>query len=73
MEGAGGDEQDVIGLHRAVLGGHGGAFDDRQQVALHSLARHVRPLAALASRHLVDLVEEDQPRLLDPGAGLALQ
>ena len=38
----GGDEQDVIGLHRPVLRVDRGAFDERQQVALHALARHVR-------------------------------
>ena len=48
MEGARGDEQHVVGLHRAMLGGDGGALDQRQQVALHALARDVRPLGALA-------------------------
>ncbi len=43
MEGPGGDEQDVIGLDRAVLGVDGGSLDDRQQVALDALARDVRP------------------------------
>ena len=42
MERAGGDEQDVIGLDRAVLGVDRGPLDDRQQVALHALARDVR-------------------------------
>ena len=41
MERAAGDEQDVVGLDHAVLGGDGGAFDQRQQVALHALARHI--------------------------------
>ena len=41
VERAGGDEQDVVRAHRAVLGGHRRALDDRQQVALHALARHV--------------------------------
>jgi hypothetical protein len=43
-----------------------GALHDRQQIALHALPRHVGPLATpLARRHLVDLVDEDDPRLLD--------
>jgi hypothetical protein len=41
VERAAGDEQDVVGLDHAVLGRHGRAFDQRQQVALHALARHV--------------------------------
>ena len=66
VERAGGDEEDVIGLHHAVLRLHVRAFDDRQQVALHAFARdvgpaHLRPLAG----DLVDLVEEDDAELLD--------
>jgi len=35
VERARSDEEDVIGAHHTVLGGHGGAFHQRQQVALH--------------------------------------
>ena len=49
VEGARGDEQDVVGLHRPVLGGDRGALDQRQQVALHALAAHVGADRALAS------------------------
>ena len=41
VERAARDEQDVIGLHHAVLGRDGRALDQRQQVALHALARNV--------------------------------
>ena len=58
MERAGSDEQDVVGLHRPVLGGYRGALDQRQQVALHALARDIGAGAALAAGDLVDLVEE---------------
>ena len=59
------DEQDVIGLHRAVLGRDRRAFDQRQQVALDALARHVGAGAALAAGDLVDLVQEHDAVLLD--------
>ena len=39
MERAGRDEEDVVCLHRPVFGGDGRPFDERQQVALHALAR----------------------------------
>ena len=65
VERAGRDEQDVIGAHHAVLGVDGGAFDDRQDVALHAFAADVGPVAALAPGDLVDLVEEDHAALLD--------
>ena len=65
MERARGDEQDVVGLHRAVLGGDGGALDQRQQIALHALARDVGARAALAAGDLVDLVEEHDAVVLD--------
>src|SRR3984885_9976292 len=65
MESARGDEQDVVGLHRAMLGGHRGAFDQRQQIALHALARHVGAEAAFARADFVDLVEEYDAVILD--------
>ena len=65
VERPGRDEQDVVGLHRPVLGVDGGAFDDRQQVALHALPRHVRAVAGLRAADLVDLVEEDDALVLD--------
>ena len=48
MEGARGDEQNVIGLHRAMLGRDRGALDQRKQIALHALARDIA--AATPSR-----------------------
>ena len=66
MEGARGDEQDVVGLHRPVLRRHRRAFDQRQQIALHPLAARHPPRRATsrARRHLVDLVDETRCRLL---------
>ncbi len=64
MERARGDEQDVVGLDRAVLGRDRGPFHDRQEVALHALAGNVGAVC-FAARDLVDLVEEDDARLLD--------
>ncbi len=74
VEGAGGDEQHVVGGDRAVPGVHRRALDERQQVALHPLAGHVGTGAAGAARRrdLVDLVEEDDAGLLGPGDRLAL-
>ena len=65
VERAGRNEQDVIGAHHAVLRVHGRAFDDRQNVALHAFAADVRALRAFAPGDLVDLVDEDDARLLD--------
>ena len=50
VERAGGDEQDVVGLDRPVLGVDGRALDDRQQVALHALARDVGAVRLRARR-----------------------
>ena len=46
VERARGDEQNMIGAHEAVACVDGGAFDDRQNVALHALAADVRAVAA---------------------------
>jgi hypothetical protein len=70
VEGAGGEEEDVVGAHHAVLGRDRRPLDDRQQVPLHPLAGDVRPAAAFAPGDLVDLVEEDDAALLHPVAGL---
>ena len=68
VERAGGDEQDVVGLDRPVLGVDGRPLDDRQQVALHALARDVRAARrALVAGDLVDLVDEDDARSPRPG------
>ena len=48
------------------------ALDQRQQVALHALARHVGAVHLLPARDLVDLVEEDDAVLLDGGERLGL-
>ena len=50
MEGARGDEQDVIGLDRAVLRRDRGALDQRQQIALHPLAADIGAGVAAAAR-----------------------
>ena len=63
----------MVGLHRAVLGRHRGAFDQRQQVALHALARDVRAEGLLAARHLVDLVDEHDAVLFGIGERLDLE
>src|SRR5690606_29442578 len=64
MEGARGDEQDVIRLHRSVFGRHRRAFNERKEVPLHTLARNTRAQATLARGNLVDLVEKDDAVIL---------
>ena len=64
MERARGDEQHVVGLDHAVLGADGAALDQRQEVPLHALARHVRAHGLGAAADLVDLVDEDDAVLL---------
>ena len=73
MERARGDEQDVVGLHHAVAGRDRGALDQRQQVALHALARDVGAADIAAARDLVDLVEEHDAVLLGVGERARLQ
>ena len=43
MKRARGDEKDVIGFDGAVLRRNGGAFDQRQEIALHAFARYSAP------------------------------
>ena len=55
-------------LTGAVLGVDRRALDDRQQVALHALARDVGRRARSRAGDLVDLVDEDDARLLGADA-----
>src|SRR5712692_1393420 len=65
VEGAGGDEQDVVGADDPVLGVDRGALDDRQKVALHALAGDLGTVATFAPGDLVQLVQEDDARVFD--------
>src|ERR1700733_6373069 len=65
VKGAGGDEQNMVGLHRAVLGRYGSAFDQGQEVALNAFARDVAAAAAIAHADLVDLVQKHDAVVLD--------
>src|SRR4029453_4696144 len=75
VECAGGDEENVIGLHHPVLRIDGGAFNDREDVALNPFPADIRPATAaattIAARDLVDLVHENDPGLLDALNGRA--
>src|SRR6516165_10633277 len=65
MKRAGRDEQHVISLDRAVLGGNRRAFNQRQAAALPAFARHAGADAAFPARDLVDLIEKNDAVLLD--------
>src|SRR5262245_48308708 len=71
VKGAGGDEQDVIGPHDPVLRRDRRALHDGQQIALDPFAAHVGAMPALATSHLVQLVEEHDAGVLDPADRLA--
>ena len=65
MERARRDEQDVVGLDHAVLGVDRRSLDQRQEGALHALARDVGALQLAAAGDLVDLVQEHDAVVLD--------
>src|SRR5207249_1430033 len=61
----GGDEEDVVAADGPVLRVDGRPFDNRKEVPLHALPGHVGTVDGPAARDLVDLVDEDDARLLD--------
>ena len=63
MERSGGDKQDVVRPDHPVAAVHGCALDDRQDVALHSLATDVGSVARFPSGDLVQLVQENDAGL----------
>ena len=58
MKGPAGDEEDVVGVDDAVAGLDGCSLHQRQQVALHAVARDVRAGGA-GVYDFVNLVDED--------------
>ncbi len=62
----------MIRAHHAVARIHRRAFHNRQNVALHALARNVRPVPALASGNLVNLIEKDDAARLHALHGCAV-
>ena len=70
VEGARRDEQDVVGLDGAPLGGHRGSLDQGQQVPLHALAADVAAEALGPHGDLVDLVDKDDAVVLHHVDGL---
>src|SRR5712691_2622191 len=58
------DEKNVVGAHHPITRVDGGAFDNGQDVALHTFSRNVRSVAAFAAGNLVDLVEENDAGVL---------
>src|SRR5262249_25349188 len=63
----------MIGLDRSMFGRDRRSLDQRQQVTLHTLARHVGAYPSFACGDLVDLVEEYDAVLLDGLDGLEYQ
>jgi hypothetical protein len=66
------DEENVVGTNHAVACVNGSAFDDGQNVTLHTFARDVRSMTAFPPCNLVDLVEKDDAGILDALDGYAL-
>src|SRR5712691_5077089 len=71
VERAGRDEEDMVRADDTVFRRDRRALDDRQQVALHALTGHLGAVSSLAARHLVELVDEHDPGVLDTPHRLA--
>src|ERR1035441_7158468 len=59
MEGAGGDEQNVVRAHETVARVDGSALYDGQYVALHAFAADVGTVPGFTAGDLVDLVQKN--------------
>src|SRR5690606_32672595 len=60
-------------VDHAVTGIDRSALDDRQQIALHALARNIRaaPAAGCAAGDLIEFIEENDPGIFRPLDGLS--
>jgi len=64
VEGAGGNEEDLVGVHYALASIDGAAFDDGKEVALDALPRNIGSRFSVADGDFVYFVEEDHAGLL---------
>ena len=71
MEGARGDEENVIGLYRAILGHDRAALYDGQYVALNALAGDV-DAARIAAGDFIDFVDKDYAVVFGAAYGFGL-
>src|SRR5947209_5750430 len=70
MKRSGCDEQDMVGTHWAITAIDRGALDHRQQVTLDALARNIRAMRRWRAAYLVQLIDENNPLILDERDGL---
>ena len=66
----GGDKQNMVGLHRAILGIDGRSFDNGQQIPLHAFPGHVGPQVLFPTGDFIDLIQKDDAGLFDPFDGV---
>ena len=59
-------EKNVVRAHHPVTRVDGRPFDNRQNVALHTLPRNIRTMPAFTPRNLVNLIQENDSRILHP-------
>src|SRR5439155_21851149 len=58
------DEENIVGADDSVARGHGAAFDDGQEIALHALAADIRAVLAVGAGDFVQLIEKNDAGLL---------
>ena len=52
------DKQDMVCSDRAIFGGYGGAFDQRQQITLHAFARHIGTACISTGADFINFVQK---------------
>ena len=66
VKGPGCNEENVVRSDHPVLGHHGGPLYDGEDVSLDPLPRDIGAVSRFTARDLVDLIDEDDPRLFHP-------
>ena len=74
MEGARGDEKNVVRPDRAVFGLDSASLDDGEEIALHPFTGNVRSLMVGRSRrNFIDFIEKHDSRLFCPCDGFGIK
>ena len=71
MKCTGGNKENMVSFDPPVLGFNSRAFNKRQQVALHALARDIGSVYLTPASNLVDFVDKHNPVVFNVIDGLA--
>ena len=66
MKRSGGDEEHMVSSNRTIPRHHDRAFNDRQEIALHTFVGDIAANIDVAADCFIDLIDKNDTRFFDP-------